>query len=208
MAESTLKRIRRYGKYLFEWIFMEKIRGLDFTMRDTHLPRETGGVLHGYSKTDEAHAKAIFDLLGVDGEKRLLDVGCGKGAFLRVASGYPFGKIEGIEIDPMLVKTAKKNFRILNLEDRICVHCSDALAFERYDAFNVFYFFNPFDKEIMKKVVKKIQDSRRSGKEYYVILHNPICADVMLESGGELVSKLYDAMKSYETHIYECKGRE
>lgn len=206
MAESYMKRIRRYGKYLFEWIFMEKIRGLDFTMKDTHLIRETGGRLHGYSKTDEAHAKQIFHVMGADKKKKLLDVGCGKGAFLREASKYPFGRIAGIEIDTALVKIAKRNFKILGLESRISVYCSDALEFEHYDAFNVFYFFNPFDREIMTKVVEKIQKSRKCNGEYYIVLHNPICADVIEKNGGKLVEKLYDRMKSYETRIYRCKG--
>lgn len=206
MAESYIKRIRRYGKYLFEWIFKEKIHGLDFTMRDAHLLSETDGRLHGYSKTDEAHAKKIFEALGVDKEKRLLDVGCGKGAFLREASKYPFGKIAGIEIDNALVKTAKKNFEILNLDKRVSIYCTDALKFEHYNLFNVFYFFNPFDKEIMTEVVKKIKDSREHYRKYYIILHNPVCAEVIEENGGKLAEKLYDEMKSYETHIYECEG--
>lgn len=206
MAESYIKRIRRYGKYLFEWVFKEKMHGLDFTMRDVHLLNETGGRLHGYSKTDEAHAKEIFETLGVDKGKRLLDVGCGKGAFLREASRYPFGKISGIEIDAALVKTAKRNFKILNLEERVSVYCTDALKFDHYNSFNVFYFFNPFDKEIMSEVVKKIRNSRERYHEYYIILHNPLCADVIEENGGKLVGKLYDGMKSYVTHIYRCEG--
>lgn len=206
MQESTAKRISRYSKYLFEWIFLEKIRGLDFTMRDVHLLNETGGRLHGYSKTDESHAKAIFDVLEVDREKRLLDVGCGKGAFLREASRYPFGRIAGIEIDEKLVKTAKKNFRILDLEDRIHVYCSDALEFEHYDAFNVFYFFNPFDKEIMSGVIKRIRDSRGRYQEYYIILHNPVCAEVVENDDGRLIRKLYDEVKSYETYVYKFRS--
>lgn len=205
MAESSLKRFRRYGKYLFEWVFLEKMRGLDFTMRDTHLLRESGGALHGYSKTDEAHAKAIFETLGIDSKRRLLDVGCGKGAFLRVASKYPFGRIAGIEIDPALVKIAQKNFRRLGLEDSVQVYCSDALRFERYGEFDMFYFFNPFEKEIMSEVLAMIQGSKGDHQEYHIILHNPVCAEVVEEGGGKLVTKLYDTVKSYETYIYRFK---
>lgn len=64
--------------------------------------------MHGDSKTDESHARMIFDSLDISYESRILDIGCGKGAFLREAVKYPFGKVAGIEIDERLVRTAKR----------------------------------------------------------------------------------------------------
>lgn len=207
MTETKIKRLKRYSIYMIQWI-AERMHGLDFTMRDTSLIVKTGGLLHGYSKTDESHAKEIFDYLNVSSSSKLLDVGCGKGAFLREASKYPFGKIAGIEIDKRLVSIAKKNFRILKLDDRIKIFQADALEFEHYGAFNVFYFFNPFDKEIMEQVVDKIAMSQGKSRTYYIILHNPTCVDVIEGKGGMLVGKLYDPMKSYETYIYKCGGSD
>lgn len=201
MAESKIKKTKRYCRYLFEWLFKEKIRGLDFTMRDLRLIKETDGIFHGYSKTDEAHAKRIFEALGVDSNQKLLDVGCGKGAFLREAASQPFGKVAGIEIDKNHVGVAKKNFKILGLDNRVRIIHSDALEFDHYGAFNVFYFFNPFDKEIMEQVVDKIEKSQIN--QYYMILHNPTCAEVMVAHDGRLINKLYDEVKSYETYIYK-----
>ena len=202
MLESRIKRMKRYCRYMFDWIFKEKIRGLDFTMRDLHLIKETGGVFHGYSKTDEAHARMIFDTLGIDLNQKLLDVGCGKGAFLREAARQPFGKIAGIEIDKNLVRIAKKNFKILGLDKKVQIINSDALEFNHYDAFNIFYFFNPFDKEVMEQVADRIENSHMN--QYYMILHNPTCAEVVETHGGKLINKLHDHVKSYETYIYKC----
>lgn len=187
---------------MFQWIFKEKIRGLDFSMHDLSLIKQTGGLLHGYSKTDEAHAKMIFETLEVDWNQKLLDVGCGKGAFLREASRYPFGKIAGIEIDKNLVRIARKNFKILGLNNKVRVINCDALKFNHYGAFNVFYFFNPFDKKIMEQVADRIENSQTN--QYYMILHNPTCAKVIEAHGGKLIDKLYDRVKSYETYIYKC----
>lgn len=202
-TETKIKRFKRYSIYMIQWI-AERMHGLDFTMRDTSLIAKSRGQLHGYSKTDESHAKEIFDSLNVSGDSKLLDVGCGKGVCLREASKYPFGKIAGIEIDERLVRIAKKNFRILKLDERIKIFQSDALEFGHYGAFNVFYFFNPFDKEIMERVVDRIAMSQGKSKMYYIILHNPVCMDVVENKGGVLVRKLYDPMKSYNTFIYKC----
>lgn len=35
-----------------------------------------------------------------------MDIGCGKGVVLRVAAGYPFEKVAGIEIDERLAAIA------------------------------------------------------------------------------------------------------
>lgn len=186
-----------------------RMHGLDFTMRDLTLLKESGGVFHGYSKTDEAHAKAIFEALDINQESRILDIGCGKGVFLREAAKYPFGKIAGIEIDEKLAGRAKKNFKILGLSGRIEVCCSDALKYKNYGEFNIFYFFNPFESEIMEKVVDIIDRSQDGKKEnYFMVLHHPVCAEIVEKKGGKLVKKLYDRMKSYETFIYKCGGME
>lgn len=207
MGETRLKRYRRYFKYVLEWIFAEKMRGLDFTMRDTSLvtDRVGGGKLHGYSKTDEAHAVQILDSLHVTERLALLDVGCGKGAFLRVAARYPFGAIAGIEISGRLVRIAGQNFRKLGLAPgRIQVWQADAVKFGGYSKFNTFYFFNPFDEKIMEEVAGKIEKSQHG--EYYMVMHNPVSAAVAERHGGTKVLELYDPVKSYQTYIYKCRA--
>lgn len=204
MIKEEMKRLRRYSIYMVQWIW-ERMHGLDFTMRDKSLLKKSGGRMHGYAKTDEAHVRAILASLNITQKDGTLDIGCGKGVFLREAAKYPFGKIAGIEIDERLVVIAQKNFRILKLSERVEVCCSDALAFENYGAFNIYYLANPFAKEIMEKVVDKIAASQIGRKQkYYIILYNPASADVIEQRGGKLIKKLYDKMRSYETYIYEC----
>lgn len=201
--ENQLKRYARYTKYFLQWLFLERMRGLDFSMRDKTLIRKSKGVLHGYSKTDETHANAIFSALHVDTSKRLLDVGCGKGAFLREASKQSFGKVSGLEYVPSLVEIARKNFRRLHLDNKIDLFCGDAAEFEGYANFNVFYFFNPFEAPIMDKVIAKIVATKK--EKIWIILHNPVCDDVVKKYGGREKSRLFDKVKSYETVIYEME---
>lgn len=201
--ENRLKRYKRYVRYLSQWLFLEKLGGLDFSMRDTSLIAATGGIFHGYSKTDESHAKEIFQSLNVDGTKRLLDIGCGKGAFLKEAAKWPFGAIAGIEYVEKLADIAKKNFKKLGLDDRVKVYRGDAVTFEHYGDYNVFYFFNPFDPEMLDKVMERMVNAQK--EKIWVVLHNPVAADVVEKHGGVETVRLYDPVKSYETRIYEIE---
>ncbi len=193
-------KYKRYAKYLVQYLG-ERIRGIDFTMRDLSLIEETGGVLHGYSKTDDKHAEEILDCLDVDCSKKLLDIGCGKGAFLRDASYFPFGEIAGLEYSSDLAKIAEKNMKKLNLQRRVKVIRGDACRYSGYENFNVFYFFNPFNKEVMNRVLRRIL--YRRSDPFWIILHNPVCADEVLEHGLVEKERLFDDVKQYETVIYK-----
>lgn len=207
MAILQLDKLRRYGYYLFQYIFQERLRGLDFTMRDRQLYQETGGSYHGYSKTDEAHLRTIFDSLSYETERRILDVGCGKGVVLKEAASYPFTEIAGIEIQPKLVHRANQNFRRLGLQNRIICLEADAVLFEDYGRYDTFFFFNPFSETILEQVLEKIADQRKN-RATTVIYHNPLYGKKILEQRNmALKAVLHDSMKNYDTWIMEF-GRE
>lgn len=203
-----MKKLYRWRRYLFfaiEYYLYEKPRGLDFTMRDLE-PAKNGDISsHGYSKTYEKHLKAIFEKLPLLEELNLLDVGCGKGVVLKEAAKYPFRKIEGIDINDKLIQTASRNFKKLRLDQRVKCEEKNALEYEEYGNFNVFFFFNPFDREVFEAVVDKIlQATKNKQKHIYFIYHNPVFAEVLEERRiFTLQYKLYDSMKQYDTYIYE-----
>lgn len=135
-----ITRIKRYFRYLFQYICIEKPRGLDFTMRDPRIYNKSGGRYHGYSKTDESHLQTIFENLSYEKCHRFLDVGCGKGVVLKEALKYPFQKVSGIELQPELVKIANKNLKKLHLSERAeCIH-ANALDYENYGDFDAYFF--------------------------------------------------------------------
>lgn len=87
-----------------------------------------------------------------------VDIGCGKGRALLVASGLPFHRLVGLEIDPSLVDTA----RTLNADHRVEVIVGDATAWEVEDDVGVVYFSTP---------------SARPGSPRWWIRSSPVCAD-------------------------------
>ena len=109
----------------------------------------------------------------------------------------------GIEIQQELVQTAKRNFAIMGVEERIeCIH-ADAVDFEGYGDYNVFFFFNPFSEEVLQKAVDKILSGRgRDKQEITVIYHNPRFITVF-EKNAQILEKemFHDSLKDYDTCI-------
>ena len=208
-VDELANRLRRYLVFLGEYLFIERPRGLDFTMRDTRLYQQSAGKYHGYSKTDEKHLQEIFRTLDFSRCRNLLDVGCGKGVVLKEAAKFPFERIAGIELQEELVRTAGKNFRILGLEKRISCMQADALDFDGYGEFDVFFFFNPFSEEVFGRVIDRILESRKSDGPLTFIYHNPRYLDALEErlkreaSEPEQIRKvmLHDKRKNYDTCI-------
>ena len=90
-----------------------------------------------------------------------VDLGCGKGRPLLVATEFPFREIIGVELSPTLATEARKNAAILQARfpDRlpIRIETGDASTFT-YPAGNlVVFLYNPFGEEIIAKVVAGIE---------------------------------------------------
>ena len=204
-----MEKWSRYLLFLGEYLFLEKPRGLDFTMRDIRLYRKSAGKYHGYSKTDEKHLREIFRSLDFSRCRRLLDVGCGKGVVLKEAARFPFERIAGIELQKKLAETAERNFRILGLADRISCLQADAEEFDGYGDYDVFFFFNPFSEEIFTYVIDRILKSAKDDGPVTFIYHNPQYLDTLEERVKRFVrdpacvrkTVFHDKRKNYDTCI-------
>lgn len=79
-----------------------------------------------------------------------IDLGCGKGRALLMASDYPFQRIVGVEFIPDLCRAAQKNIAGYASDRPQCrqieVHCMDARDFEFPLEPLVVYLFNPFSE--------------------------------------------------------------
>ena len=205
--ETITQRLRRYYRYLLFSIrvyLYEYPMGLDFTMRDATLIRQTCGKLSGYSVTPTSHIKRIFSFVKVAPQDSFLDIGCGKGFVLSKVAALPYRKVTGFDLQSHLIRIAEKNMERLKLQNRVDLSVGDATVFERYGEYNHFFFFNPFDSSVMKPTLGKIIDSLKvCPRDVVLIYYNPTCHDDIMATGCfEMAKNLYDPLKDYNTYIY------
>lgn len=187
-------------------LLKEKMRGLDFTMRDYSLSQSNGkdSYLSGYTVTPEKHLRKVFDEINTSPRRAFIDIGCGKGFALALACKYGFDEVAGIEYSQRLCDIARRNMRRLRLEG-VEVFCCDALAFEEYHRYDVFYFANPFGMELFCQVMRKIDESlKQKPRDISIAYYHPVCEGYF--EGNKLFrlkTVLYDNVRKYETKIYE-----
>src|ERR1700712_4733400 len=78
--------------------------------------------------------REVFDTFRISPADAALDAGCGKGAALLTMATYPFGRVDGVEISPVLVQIARRNLQRAGIQ-KATVFCSDASEFRELDPY-------------------------------------------------------------------------
>jgi len=110
-----------------------------------------------------------------------VDVGAGKGRALLLASELAFRKVIGVELNPELARIAERNIetwkRRVHPKARIHIRGEDALKFRWPQPPLVVYLNNPFDCELVARLVEKLVAAASSGPPLVDVLYiNPGCA--------------------------------
>lgn len=92
-----------------------------------------------------------------------IDLGAGKGRSVLLAARYPFSKVIGVEFAHELALIAKGNLQAyrgptLNAEQMDMVH-ADAAQFEFPEQPMTLYFYNPFGRDVLAKVLHNLNRS-------------------------------------------------
>jgi SAM-dependent methyltransferase len=120
-----------------------------------YLPTDEGTFLRALSVIKEDFSALTF-----------IDIGCGKGKPLLLASDLGFKHLVGVEFVPELVEVARKNLRNKNVSNGTIVH-ADAAEYEFPNKDCVVYFFNPFEPKILTQVIANLAKIKR--RKVYVI---------------------------------------
>lgn len=124
---------------------------------------------------------AILNHFNVTPNDAFIDIGCGKGKVMYLASKYPFKKVSGFDLNEQMVATANRNFEILKLKGCYAV-VANALTFDAYDDYNYFYVFNPFPEAVFEKMIYQIQNSiRKMPRKCTFIYMNPVYEELLLK---------------------------
>jgi hypothetical protein len=96
-------------------------------------------------------------------EFKFIDLGSGKGRALLIASEFAFEQIIGVEFSPELNATARRNVDLYASDRQRCRNlvciCGDAAAYAPPPGPIVLFLNNPFEDRILRRVLKRFQDS-------------------------------------------------
>jgi SAM-dependent methyltransferase len=112
-----------------------------------------------------------------------IDLGCGKGRPMLIASEFPFRDIVGVELSPMLVKAARWNADVIAQRyperTKIRVVEGDATVFPMPDGDVILFLYNSFDHELTAKVAEGVKAALEadSSRSIYVVYCNPASGD-------------------------------
>lgn len=133
-----------------------------------------------------------------DDYKSLVDIGCGKGRALLVASEFSFDKIVGFDIIPENVSIAKDNLNKVGAKN-IEVLCQDVCK-SKFDFYHVWHFFRPFPEDIFFKFFDGILQENRP----LLIIAVHCSFDTLLG-----YKKVYEIKhKVYSNFYYKCFIKE
>jgi SAM-dependent methyltransferase len=114
-----------------------------------------------------------------------VDLGCGKGRTLLLAADHGFGRVVGVEFDPELAATARRNAAGCDLVTRstsgaVEVVCGDAARYEFPLEPIVVFLFNPFGEDTLRAVVDQIEQSLALWPRPFVFAYfNPMHEEVL-----------------------------
>lgn len=200
-----VKRVARGITFFMKSYLVEKPKGLDFSLRQKSRNIITDGN-HGYALTQKKAFDTIMEKIGVGKDDCFIDIGCGKGATLYYATNYDFSRIAGIEVEPSLYSIARKNFEKLRLP-RVELFLENAVTFDKYGQFNIFFLFNPFNDDIYIKVLQRIVESQEEStapRNVYLICYGASPTEYIRQSGKwELTDEYLDNVRVTDVHIWK-----
>lgn len=145
--------------------------------------RNVGECCH-YAPTSPKYFNEMMSHLNIRHEQfTFVDIGCGKGLVLLLASAYPFRRIIGVEFSDELVAIASRNLVAYAGEPQGCKDiqcvCMDAVEYEFPRDPLVIYFYNSFKGKVLKQFAANIaQTIIDHPRDVFLVYNNPTEPDV------------------------------
>lgn len=133
---------------------------------------------NAYQPTSPQVVEEILESLPIRHEEFVfVDFGSGKGRVVLLASERPFAKVVGVEFSRQLHAVAEANLARFPAAMRRCgaveLLCMDATQYELPEENLVLYFYNPFERAVMKEVLENLERSlAKRPRTVYLVLVN------------------------------------
>jgi SAM-dependent methyltransferase len=145
--------------------------------------------------------QALSILRPYHNDATFVDLGCGKGRALVVASEFPFRSVIGVEITPELAKVAQDNACVIaeNWPERppITVVNGNALDYELPESNLVIFLYNPFGEDLITMLLTNIETALEKGdNRIWIVYINPVWGHIFDTSS--VLSRIYAESISYD----------
>lgn len=140
-----------------------------------------------YSSINTVPLRKLLKTLRIPTGGVLVDLGCGKGKVLLIASEFGFKEARGVDFSPLLCEIARTNCSTYKARTKtktdFAVYKCDVLDYRMKDDEDVFYLYNPFDAYILKQVIQNILKSlQRRRRKIWIIYGNPVHSKIVEEN--------------------------
>jgi hypothetical protein len=130
---------------------------------------------------DETHA-------AIEGYS-FVDLGCGKGRAVMMASELRFREVIGVELNAALARIAEKNLAAWTVAGRaVCpvrIVCQEATEFVFPEGHCLLYLFNPFAAPVVRQLIERIEaDFAARPRMLDLVYFNPESAELLDAHGG------------------------
>lgn len=134
-----------------------------------------------YQTSGEEELRETISYLGESPQTfTFIDLGCGKGKTLLVASSLGFKQVIGVEFAGELAAVAQENIRKLGINNAVAI-LGDAADFHFPTDDIVLYLYNPFSEEVMHKVIANLKAA--NCRKMYVIYKKGDCDELFDRCG-------------------------
>jgi SAM-dependent methyltransferase len=147
----------------------------------TALPESDGARVHAvcYAGSQPSLVRLALTALPALEACTFVDLGCGKGRALLVASEFPFRDILGVELSAPLARIARRNSVLIARRHpqrtAISVIVADASVFPLPAGDLVLYLYHPFDARLVARVVEGVEAALAAQRRcVYVVYYNPV----------------------------------
>lgn len=189
-VRPTLERIPVARRVYYGWMRrhpFDRTHDLDTsghleTAEHAPTPATTGEIVP-YAGSQPSIVRAALASLPDHASRAFVDLGCGKGRPLLVASEFPFRRLVGVELSPSLVEIARRNARLMAerypTRPPVEVHVGDATRVELPDEDLVCFMYHPFGRTLVEALLVTLeQQLAGTGRHAFLVYYNPVHGEV------------------------------
>lgn len=203
-------RFQRYAERRFDRRYRVVTAGFE-RPDELDVPEERLCDATAYSTTSSAKFGCLLAALPLNfRDFTFVDMGCGKGRALLMASEFPFHRIVGVEISAELTGMAQQNIASFRSRLQVCQDVSvvraDATTFEFPAAPVVVYFFNPFSAAILARVLHNLERSLELSPRPVVLIYNNAVHDAVIGSHERFTRHQLDDWHDSRWQVYVTGG--